>query len=302
MIWKSCFFVECLIFQNNFASSIEFTSLHNNVIWILMNIHAPCTPAGKREFVRWFKNIQMPDVKEWLVIGDFNLIRKPEDRNKEGGDINEMFLFNEAINTLGLTELPLHGRRFKWTNKQPSPLLERLDWFFTSNAWTTNYPGTSVKSLVMETSDHWKSVIEIVTSIPKSRIFRFENHWLEREDFITVLLQGWNCQQSVTDPAKVLITKFNNLRKALKVWNARTPSLLNAVSNNKLILNLLDTIESFWDLTLMEWNFRERECVYKTNFPPKTTKELLEAMRENKLGQRRGCQYEIFPCSCHHQT
>jgi hypothetical protein len=104
----------------------------------------------------------------------------------------------------------------------------------------------------METSDHWPCVIEIATSILKSRIFRFKNHWLEREDFITVLLQGWNCQQSITDPAKALTAKFKNFRKALKVWNAWTPSLLNAFNNNKLILNLLDTIEYFKDLTLME--------------------------------------------------
>jgi hypothetical protein len=78
---------------------------------------------------------------------------------------------------------------------------------------------------------------------------------------ISVLLQGWNCQQSVTDPAKALTAKFKNIRKALKVWNARTPSLLNAVSNNKLILNLLDTIESFRNLTLTEWNFRESVCI-----------------------------------------
>jgi hypothetical protein len=123
---------------------VEFSSNYNREAWLLATVYAPCTPNGKRALLDWFKNIQMPDDREWLVIGDFNLIRRPEDRNKEGGDTNEMFLFNEAINTLGLTKLPLHGRRFTWTNKQPS-LLERLDWFFTSHAWTTNYPGTIVK-------------------------------------------------------------------------------------------------------------------------------------------------------------
>jgi len=53
----------------------------------------------------------------WLIVGDFNLIRRPEDRNREGGDIQEMFLFNEAISSLGLIEIPLRGRRFTWTNK-----------------------------------------------------------------------------------------------------------------------------------------------------------------------------------------
>jgi hypothetical protein len=67
-------------------------------------------------------------------VGDFNLLRKPENRNRAGGDINEMLLFNDAINHLGLIELPLYGRRFTWTNKQESPLMERLDWFFTSSS------------------------------------------------------------------------------------------------------------------------------------------------------------------------
>lgn len=55
---------------------------------------------------------------DWLVVGDFNLMRKPEDRNREGADLNEIFLFNEAINKLDLIELPLHGRQYTWTNKQ----------------------------------------------------------------------------------------------------------------------------------------------------------------------------------------
>lgn len=79
----------------------------------------------------------------------------------------EMFLFNEAISNLGLVELPLLGRQFTWTNKQISPLLERLDWFFTSAGWTVKYPNTVVKYLIMETSGHWLCVIEINSKIPK---------------------------------------------------------------------------------------------------------------------------------------
>jgi len=88
------------------------------------------------------------------VIGDCNLIRRPEDRNKEGADVREMFLFNEAISVLDLVEIPLLGRHYTWTNKQAEPLLERLDWFFSSPSWTLNYPNTVVKSLIMETFDH----------------------------------------------------------------------------------------------------------------------------------------------------
>lgn len=143
-----------LIFQNEFAVSISFTSQLKEVSRILTTIYAPCTYQGKRDFLNWFQNIQMAEEVDWLIVGDFNLIRKPEDRNKDGADVQEMFLFNEAISTLELVEIPLLGRHFTWTNKQAEPLLERLDWFFTSPNWTLSYPNTVAKSLAMETSDH----------------------------------------------------------------------------------------------------------------------------------------------------
>jgi hypothetical protein len=72
----------------------------------------------------------MPQDTDWLIMGDFNFIRSPADRNKPGGDLNDMLLFNEEISNLGIVELPLKGRKFTWSNMQKDPLLEKLDWFF----------------------------------------------------------------------------------------------------------------------------------------------------------------------------
>jgi len=49
----------------------------------------------------------MPENTDWMVLGDFNLIRKPEDRNKPGGDLSEMFRFNSAISALGINGVVL---------------------------------------------------------------------------------------------------------------------------------------------------------------------------------------------------
>lgn len=149
--------------------------MHNGATWILTNIYMPCTPAGKHDFIHWFKNIQMPPTVDWLIIGDFNLYRNPEDRNKPGSDFAEMLPFSDAISFLGLLELPLKGRHFTWTNKQHSPLLEHLYWFFTSPSWMMNYPNCCVTTLSMETSDHVPCLVSINTSIPKGHLFRFEN-------------------------------------------------------------------------------------------------------------------------------
>lgn len=169
--WQGISFSGEVIFQSIYAISINFSQL-NEDSWVLTAIYAPCTHEGKRQHLEWFQAIQMPEEISWLIMGDFNLIRRPEDRNKEGGDPQEMFLFNEAISNLGLVEIPLQGRRFTWTNKQTEPLLERLDWFFSSASWTLRYPNTVARSLIMETSDHWPWVIEANTLIPKGQDFQ----------------------------------------------------------------------------------------------------------------------------------
>ena len=64
----------------------------------------------------------------------------------------------------------------------------------------------------METSDHWPCIIEIGTKNPRGRIFKFEKHWLDREDFIPILLLDWSLEQENLDPAKAITVKFKNLK------------------------------------------------------------------------------------------
>jgi hypothetical protein len=65
-----------------------------------------------REFTHWLKNIQILYDVDWLLVGDFNLMRDPEKRKTQGWDLVEMFLFNETISALRLVEIPLQGRQF----------------------------------------------------------------------------------------------------------------------------------------------------------------------------------------------
>lgn len=250
--WKSSIFSGHLIFQNNYAITVKLTAQHNNESWYLTNIYGPCTHNGKRDFIRWLKHFIIPNDENWLLVGDFNIIRKPEDGNKPGGDVNEMLLFNEAISALGLVELPLYGRRFTWTNKQPSPLLERLGWFFTSSSWTNTYPETSASSLVKQTSDHWPCNITISTVIPKGQVFRIENFWMQHPTFIQTVQQGWAEIRSQADKAKTITAKFKNLRKVLKAWQKKFAGIKKILENAKIILSLLETIEEFRDLTILE--------------------------------------------------
>jgi hypothetical protein len=238
----------------------------------------------QERFLNWFKNIQMPDIVNWLIVGDFNLYRSPDDRNKPRGDNLEMYLFNEAISALGLVELTLKGRRFTWSNKQFPPLLERLDWFFMSPIWTVAYPNTFASSLVMETSNHTPCVISISTVIPKKSIFRFENYWMEHQDFLPLVQHAWSAPTFETDAAKIVTGKFKNLRKVFKDWQRNLSSLKVAIQNVKLVLTFFLFLEEFRDLSIPEWNFKkilEHSC---TNFFTQVAAHLLEAKLLHQMG------------------
>ena len=163
-----------------------------------------------------------PEV-DWMILGDFKLIRKIEDRNKPGGDLAEIFRFKAAFSHLGINEIVLQGRKYTWSNMQPSPLLQKLDWIFTSSSWAISYPSTSVKALDMVPSDHCPCLVSISTAIPRNRIFRFENHWLKHQDYQGILNQSWGTQFNVNDKAKLITTKLKNLRKCLREWHGWRP-------------------------------------------------------------------------------
>jgi hypothetical protein len=136
-----------LVEVQRFGIRIEFASAHNNEKWTLVCVYGPCHGVLRDQFVSWLYNLAIPCSDNWILLGDFNFIRSQDNRNKPGGDMNEMFLFNDIIGHLGLLELPLKARRYTWSNMQREPLLEQLDWFFTSQHWISDYPNTMVLPL-----------------------------------------------------------------------------------------------------------------------------------------------------------
>jgi endonuclease/exonuclease/phosphatase family metal-dependent hydrolase len=121
------------------------------------------------------------------MAGDFNFIRDPQDRNRPGGDISNMMLLSSAIQALDLEEIPLKGRSYTWNDMQSKPLLEKLDWIFTTTEWTADFPNTLAFPLARLGSDHIPIHIHIGTSIPKAQLFRFENHWFEFDGFFDTI-------------------------------------------------------------------------------------------------------------------
>lgn len=230
---------------------MEFKSRHDNTKWMLTCVYGPCTPEGKRLFPDWLKDIQMSPSIDWMILGDFNLIRNLENRNKPGGNLIEIFRFNAAISQLGINEIVLQGRKYTWSSMQPSPLLEKLDWVFTSSSWAISYPSTSVRALDMIPSDHCPCVVSISTLIPKNRAFRFEKFWLKHQDYQNNLIQSWDLPTVSNDRAKLITAKLKCLRKYLREWQASMTNLKTSIANDRITLLFLEVLADYRDLSLL---------------------------------------------------
>ena len=84
-IWKSSLFTSVVVFSSHFALVINFTSTLSSHSWTLANIYGPCSGDARITFTNWLYNLDIPSSQDWLLVGDFNYIRVPDNRNKPGG-------------------------------------------------------------------------------------------------------------------------------------------------------------------------------------------------------------------------
>jgi hypothetical protein len=242
-IWNGGLFSGTLISQDTHHVTAEFMCKSSGRKWYLTNIYGPAHNEGIQDFFTWLSELDSSNMNLWMILGDFNLIRAPEDRNRPGGDSNNMMAFNSVIQAHDLEEIPLKGRNYTWSNMQDAPLLEKLDWIFTSPDWTTEFPNTMSFPLARLGSDHTPIHIQIGNNIPKSNLFRFENYWLDFDGFMDVISSKWNNAVYISDSAKQITAKFKDLRYGLKKWSKQLSNLNQTITNCSFTLSMLDGIE-----------------------------------------------------------
>jgi hypothetical protein len=255
--WNSSIFSGQIIHNLKYAVTVEFTSRHNNETWTLTTVYGPCQGHEREEFVNWLNNLQIQDTDNWMILGDFNFYRSLNDRNRPGGNINDVFVFNEIISNVGLQEIPLKGRKYTWSNMQDEPLLEQIDWCFTSTNWISQYPSTLLLPLSKPTSDHIPCMVQIDTTIPKADVFRFENFWVEQSDFLDIVQNAWNTEVRASNGVTKIAAKFKLLRRVLKKWSKSISRINNLITQCNDVLSVMDKLEEQRPLFIQEANFRK---------------------------------------------
>ena len=113
--------------MGGFAVKFCVRSKADGFNWALVAVYGAAQPKLKPEFLADLVRICGPEQLPILVGGDFNIIRRREEKNNDNFDGRWSFMFNTIIESLDLREIELSGRKFTLANTLPNSMFEKLD-------------------------------------------------------------------------------------------------------------------------------------------------------------------------------
>ncbi|KAK4415266.1 hypothetical protein Salat_2633900 [Sesamum alatum] len=157
----------------------------------------------------------------WLIVGDFNCVRSPEEKLGVTPTWYELKDFTDCCLSLGLQDAPSTGCFFTWySNNESNPVWCKLDRVLRNNEWleaglhcNTHFPSPGCLS------DHSPRIVSIIDPpVPKPKPFRFFNMWADHPNFMATVEHEWNSNVGGTAQFN-LCRNLKALKGPLKVFN-----------------------------------------------------------------------------------
>jgi exonuclease III len=164
--------------HNSYNLTTRLASTTSDIDFSVTNVYAPSDHNLTSAFATEMLSLAAAVTGPWLVIGDFNLICYPSDKNNSNFDRSLATAFNSLIRDSSWMKLPLRDRLYTWTNAREVSVLARFDRAFFNSDWDAAFPNSHLSSLPCPVSDHHPIMVSACTTIPNPSHFRFENSWL----------------------------------------------------------------------------------------------------------------------------
>jgi len=212
---------------NNNSVTVQLCPV-NGVSWWLTCVYGPQGMDEKIQFLQELRDIRGGCPDPWVLVGDFNLIYKEEDKNNDNYNRAMMGRFRRLINDLAIKEIPLHGRKYTWSNQQNNPTLVKLDRVFCSVDWEDLFPYCLLQSMASEDSDHCPLLLGLQDNKSGRRRFHFEAFWTKLEGFQETIAAAWASVPAGPCPFSTLNLKFKAATKALQSWSDKSVGHVNS--------------------------------------------------------------------------
>jgi exonuclease III len=219
------------------------TSKCDKFKWVMIAVYGAAQEEHKPAFLSELVRICEDEPLPMIVGGDFNIIRRIEEKNNDNFNTRWPFIFNAIIESLDLRELSLSGRQYTWANRRDTPTYEKLDRILASVEWEQKYPLVSVRALTRSGSDHTPLILDSGDQafIGNKSNFSFELDWLKTAGFVEIVAQQWASISAGSNPMERWQNKIRHLRQFLRGW-ARDLSGHYKIEKERLsyIIDVLD--------------------------------------------------------------
>jgi hypothetical protein len=242
----------------DFCVKLHLRSKSDGFEWVFIPVYGAAQEVHKPEFLSELVRMCEAEPLPMLLGGDFNILRRPEEKNNANFNPRWPCIFNAIIDHLDLREIALSGRQFTWANRRATPTFEKLDRVLASVDWEQKFPLSSVRALSRSGSDHTPLLIDsgVDAHLGNKSDFSFELAWLSQDGFDDLICREWNSISSGHSPIDTWQRKIRHLRRFLRGW-AKNISGKYKIEKEKF-LAIIDELDIKAESVPLSLNERER--------------------------------------------
>ncbi|KAK9705447.1 hypothetical protein RND81_07G057900, partial [Saponaria officinalis] len=149
--------------------------------------------------------------RDWLVLGDFNVVRSTEERVSSHLPLfSDIMDFNQCVLSCGLEDIQGTGCEFTWSNRQDGDRVWcKLDRAMVTPSLLQTFPSASVNFLPPGISDHSPVMVTLLGTQRFRKRFSFLNCWTKDPSYMDNLQRVWNSPTS----GSTMFSFFSKLRR-----------------------------------------------------------------------------------------
>jgi exonuclease III len=140
------------------------TFLDSGGSWMISAVYGATHGPERRSLFKELTEVKVAmGRKPWLITGDFNVIRFPDEKwGKEGFSCYEKE-FDDCIQNLEVDDIAYTGCFHTWTNKQIGAdfVSKKLDRVLANGDWLATFSNTVVEFLERGVSDHSSALVTV---------------------------------------------------------------------------------------------------------------------------------------------
>ncbi|KAJ0545596.1 putative RNA-directed DNA polymerase [Helianthus annuus] len=216
-LWNLCVFKKELEVKNQNFILLKGKVIGEGVDLIIVNIYGSTLKTNRRRM--WEELLEAKNMinGHWIMLGDFNEVRFPEERFNSQFDASAAMCFNSFISRGGFQEYNMGGMRFTFLAGDGSNL-SKIDRVLVCNNFMDKWPNASLLALNRKITDHSPLILSTVNNSFGPSPFRLFNSWFTLDGFDEAVKRGLNkiCDSRFKD--EVVAVKLKAIKDELKIW------------------------------------------------------------------------------------